>query len=145
MRCSVRRTKCAVRRTLTFDEKTMKRLLAIILLISAAGCTSPSSPNKISSPINDDILDLAKYDLATSCPIHHVDLRIGYAPLAYGMPTGADSRFQETKAALFPYANDPVLYGCVAGPWKQARVKVCYQCQSAYQIWKRTKDLNTPK
>ena len=123
----------------------MKRLLAIILLISAAGCTSPIPPTKASSPINEDILDLAMYDQATACELHHVDLRIGYAPLAYGMPTDADRRFQETKAALFPHADDPVLYGCVAGPWKKAKVKVCYQCQSAYQIWKRTEKLNSQK
>jgi hypothetical protein len=119
-------------------------LLVMTMLTVTVSCQMPHEPNALEVSISEeaDILDLAKDDHATVCELHHVDLRIGYAPLAFGLPIGSDAQFQKIKDARFPHAGIPASQGCIAGPWKKARVKVCYQCESAYIIWKRTVQIN---
>ena len=122
----------------------MKRLLGIFLLIGATGCTMPITSATVSSPNDEDILDKAKYDPATVCELHGVSLQIGYAPIQYGLPVGWQD-YQNIRKSRFPHAADPVNEGCGTLSQNTARVKFCYQCQSAYQIRKRTEELNNPK
>lgn len=90
----------------------------------------------------NDVLDRVKDDEVAVCEIHKIPLRIGYAPVEYGLPVNA-AAYQEIRLQRFPHAADPVNAGCIVGPWKRVRVKMCYKCQSAYITWKQTEQLNT--
>lgn len=118
----------------------MNRLPAILLLICSVGCNQTLEPSSNIRP-SEEIIDHATYDDSTHCELHKVPLSIGYAPIEYGL-SGDMQAYQTIRRERFPHADDPVNEGCIVGPWRKARVKVCYQCQSAYSTWKRTERIN---
>ena len=122
-------------------EEMNRALLITLSIIFVGGCASPS-PKSITRNHNNEIIDHVSDTETMSCEIHHVSLEIGYAPVQYGLLNNK-SDYLKIKKELFPYADDPVNEGCIVGPWKKARVKVCYKCKSAYRVWMRAQEINT--
>jgi len=120
----------------------MRLLTGMILSLLVVGCqaSAPSRREAAAEQLEPEILDLTVSVTNKFCEVHHLPLRPEILPMVYGMPA-TDPGFDDAKKRLFPHWWETFNGGCVGGP-KYGKVLTCYQCRSAYYLWKRAKELN---
>ena len=79
-----------------------------------------------------------------SCDVHHLQLQRVVVRIAYGQPllVSSESKYQQARRHLFPYARYEVQGGCVlsyASP-KDALIAVCSKCNAVEALWVKTHD-----
>ena len=120
------------------------RLSLLIAVVSLTfGCESPwPDRQRAAQPAAQSVVvDEIRGQTNKVCEVHHIPLQAELRPISYGMPV-VDPVFADAQHRLFPHWCESWNQGCIEGPWKYARVLTCYQCRSAYFIWKRTKEMN---
>ena len=73
------------------------------------------------------------------CPVHKRQMRVIRAPIAYGMPLILRSDPSPAlRQAEFPFARNYWLGGCRVGPYTEAKIYICLDCQRAEKQWRKT-------
>jgi hypothetical protein len=82
----------------------------------------------------DKILNLITIPEPTYCPLHVQDMIPDIVPFGHER-VSIDDDYLVGLRAVFPFANDFVLEGCVPMEQTHARVKYCPACRAAKAAW----------
>jgi hypothetical protein len=101
---------------------------ALLALLAAA--TAMTFRGRIVSPTLVDATEPGGV-----CPLHHLPLVEGKAPIIYGFPPRWTKADTDSYQAMCPKARPFVNGGCVPGMATTARVSYCPECRKAYPAW----------
>ena len=71
------------------------------------------------------------------CPAHNRRMRVIRVPIAYGLLAIRRDPSLERRQQEFPFARDYWPGGCVVGPYTEAKIYICPDCQRAEKEWRK--------
>ena len=72
------------------------------------------------------------------CPAHNRKMRVIRVPIAYGLlAIRRSDPSLELRHQEFPFALDYWPGGCVVGPYTEAKIYICPDCQRAEKEWRK--------